>query len=224
MNIRYRPLEILSWLYPRFGPIIRFGRIVCLLGPSANQFVFANSNLFRWREAFDVLVQVDGGSTALLVSDGAEHQRRRRAVQPALHHRHVTTFLEIMSENADAVLAGWHSGELVDVYEEFRAAILNSTVQSLFGNQFAEHVSFFGDHVQSLLDMVERVPIIVTLHRRLRTPQWRRAMVARAKVDERVYAEIERARAGAPAARLPAYSTCWCIQVRSLIKKSETKS
>ena len=87
----YRPAELLLAMYRRFGPVVRFGRYVYLLGPDANRFVFANSHLFRWREAYEALVPVDG-PTALIVSDGEEHQRRRRSVQPALHHNR--TYLE----------------------------------------------------------------------------------------------------------------------------------
>lgn len=194
-TISYPSVGWLLAAYRRRGPVFSFGPYVYLLGPEANRYVFANSDRFRWREAFDSLVPVDG-ETALLVSDGADHRRRRRLVQPALHHRQVRGYLEIIADNVDAMLDQWQPGTSVDVYQELRAAIRRSTIQALFGRRMADDASFFGDQLQVLLDLVDTLPQIVDWHRRLRTPRWRRAMAARDRVDERVYAEIARVRDG----------------------------
>ncbi|AXB45345.1 cytochrome P450 [Amycolatopsis albispora] len=195
-TVRYPPGELLLSLHARFGPAIRVGpKFAYLLGPEANQFVFANSHLFSWREAFDLLVPVDG-TTALIVSDGDDHRRRRRLVQPALHLRQIDHYLRIMAATADATIDAWRPGQVLDLYQEFRAAIRRSTIQSLFGARLAGAADFFGTELQPLLDLIDRLPQAVDLHRRLRTPLWRRAMAARARVDERIYAEIARARAG----------------------------
>jgi cytochrome P450 len=192
-TLKYLPGELLLWRYHRGGPVTRAGRYVYLLGPAANRFVFANSELFCWREAFEALIPVDG-ETALIVSDGTAHRRRRRLVQPALHHRQVEHYLDIMAENADVAIDSWHAGQRIDIYQAFRSAIRRSTIQSLFGRRLAADAAFFGEHLQALLDLVDHLPQTVTWKRRLSTPQWRRAMAARGRVDERVYAEIERAR------------------------------
>jgi cytochrome P450 len=191
--VRYAPGEVLLWLYRRRGPVTRAGQFVYLLGPEANRFVFANSELFRWREAFEGLVPVDG-DTALIVSDGPEHRRRRRLVAPALHHRQIEHYLEIMSENADAVIDSWRPGQRLDIYQELRAAIRRSTIQSLFGRRLAADAPVLGEQLQVLLDLVDHLPAVVTWKRRLSTPHWRHAMVAREQVDAREQAEINRAR------------------------------
>ena len=78
--VRYPPGEVLLALYRHRGPVINMGigrrGYTYLLGPEANKFVFANADAFSWREAFQVLVPVDG-PTALVVSDGADHRRQR---------------------------------------------------------------------------------------------------------------------------------------------------
>ncbi len=52
-----------------------------VFGPEANQHVLADGAAnFTWREAFGLLEVVDG-PTALVLSDGDEHRRRRRLVQ-----------------------------------------------------------------------------------------------------------------------------------------------
>lgn len=192
-TVRYRPGEALLWLYRRFGPVVRAGPYTYLLGPEANRFVFANSHLFRWREAFQTLTPVDG-ETSLIVSDGAEHRRRRRLVQPAMRHRQVGGYLRIMAENADRVIDSWQPGQTIDIYQQLRAAIRRSTIHSLFGARIAEDAAFFGAELQHLLDLIDRLPQSVVVHQRLRTPLWRRAMTARSRIDQRLYAEITRAR------------------------------
>ncbi|WP_377565361.1 cytochrome P450 [Micromonospora sonneratiae] len=196
-TLDYSPAELLLRLHRRHGPVIRFGtgrnRTVYLLGPEANQFIAANSQLFCWREAYEALIPVDG-PTSMIVSDGEDHRRRRTLVQPALHHRQIDNYLNIMTENADAVIQSWQAGRTVDVYQEFRSAIRRSTIQSLFGPRLAADADFFGEQLQSLLDLIDRLPAMVTWQRRLRLPIWRRAVAARSRIDERIYAEIDRVR------------------------------
>ena len=48
--------------------------------------------------------------------------------------------------------------------------------------------------LQALLDLIDHLPQTVSVLRFLATPSWRRAVVARRHVDERGYAEIDRAR------------------------------
>jgi len=166
---------------------------VHLLGPEANKFVFANSDAFGWREAFQALVLVDG-PTALIVSDGEDHRRRRSLVQPALHHRQVERYVEVMAANADSVIDTWRVGQRLDVYQEFRRAIRRSTIQSLFGRRMAGHGEFFGEQLQPLLDLTDRLPQLIAWQRRIHSPLWRRAITARERVDELVYAEVAGAR------------------------------
>jgi cytochrome P450 len=194
--VLYLPGEVLLALYRRRGPVINqwFGGygLVCLLGPEANKFVFTNSDAFSWGDAFQVLVPVVG-PTALIVSDGAEHRRRRSLVQPAFHHQQIQHYVQNMVDNADAVIDTWQPGQKLDIYQQFRSAIRRSTIESLFGPQIAEHADFLGEQLQPLLDLTHRTEPTLKWQQRLRSPAWRRAMAARARVDELIYAEIERA-------------------------------
>ncbi|PWV72591.1 hypothetical protein SAMN05421630_11247 [Prauserella marina] len=200
-TLAYAPGELLRWLHRRRGPLAKIGMgtagYTYLLGPEANRFVFANSDRFRWRDAFDWLVPVDG-ETSMLLSDGHEHRRRRRLVQPAMNHRQIAGYVDTMTGNADLAIDSWRAGERIDVYRELRAAIRRSTLQALFGPRLAADATFFGDQLQILLDLCDGLPQTVALRRRLSTPEWRKAMAARDRVDERIYAEIEHVRAAIP--------------------------
>lgn len=105
--VRYLPGDVLLALHRWRGPVINVGAgrhdVVYLLGPEANKFVFANSDAFSMREAMQVLIPVDG-PTALIVSDGDDHRRRRTLVQPALHNRQVQHYVHTMVAAADAVI------------------------------------------------------------------------------------------------------------------------
>lgn len=195
--VRYRPGEALLALHRRRGPIIDAGigrhGYVYLFGAQANKFVFANSDAFNWWDAFQVLVPVDG-PTALIVSDGADHRRRRSLVQPAFHHRHVGNYLRVMAANADTVIDSWRPGETVDVFAQLRSAIRRSAIESLFGQSMVGHTDFLGEQLQPLMDLTHRLPQVLRAEQRLRSPAWRRAMAAKARVDELIYAEIARAR------------------------------
>lgn len=196
--VRFRQADLLSALHRRFGPVVRMGPYTYLLGPEANQFVFANSELFEMEQAFQSLVPVDG-PTSLIVSDGEDHRRRRRLLQPALVHRQVANYVPIMRATAEAVLDAWRPGQVVDVYQEFRRAIRRSTIHTLFGEKLAREEVVFGAHLQLLINLIDRNPAVVRLLRLTNAPAWRNAMRSRRAVDGRVYQAIEEARRNAAA-------------------------
>lgn len=195
-TVNYVPAEALRLFHRLRGEVVHVpmwpAPITYFFGPRANEFVFAHDHLFRWREAFEGLIPVDG-ETALIVSDGQDHLRRKALVRPSLHRRQVRTYLEIMARSADQALEEV-SGRF-DAYALFRVAIRRSTMRSLFGNRVAEHEQEVAEHLEPLFALTDRIQTI-PLRRRLGTPLWRRAMAARERLDAFVYAEINRARVG----------------------------
>ncbi len=203
--VPYRPGELLLALYRRRGPVINSGvgrhGIVYLLGPEANKFVFANADAFSWRETFENLALVDG-PTALIVSDGEDHRRRRSVVAPGLRHRQVQEYVQTMVSAIDTVIDGWRPGQRLDVYQHCRSAVRRSTVESLFGPRLAAHSDVLGEQLQPLLELVEekkqkgeQLPRVVRLQARVNAPAWRRAMAARRRIDDLVDTQIASARA-----------------------------
>lgn len=189
------PCASLLRLHAEAGPVAVVGTrrmpFVHLFGPDANAFVFANSGLFRWREAFDLLVPVNG-ETALIVSDGADHRRRRRLVQPAFHHRRVAGYVARMAANTDAALESWRPGRTLDAYAELRAVIRRSTVEVLFGDRLAADSEVIGRRLQVALAAVDRNFVLQMVLRSVPNPYMRRVAASRALVARRVDEEIER--------------------------------
>ncbi|OBF44797.1 cytochrome P450 [Mycobacterium sp. 852002-50816_SCH5313054-b] len=196
--MRYPPGEALLALYRWRGPVINSGvgrhGYTYLLGPEANKFVFANADAFSWRETFENLAIVDG-PTALIVSDGDDHRRRRSVVAPGLRHRQIQDYVETMVASIDAVIDGWRPGQRLDIYQRCRSAVRHSTAASLFGPRMAAHSDFLGEQLQPLLDMTHRLPQVMQLEGRLNSPGWRRAMAARSSINDLVDAQIAEARA-----------------------------
>jgi cytochrome P450 len=195
--VRYLPGEALVNLYRRRGPVINAGLgrrgYTYLLGAEANKFVFANADAFSWRKTFENLAIVDG-PTALIVSDGADHQRRRSVIAPGLRHREIQSYVQTMVSNIDAVIDGWRPGQRLDIYQQFRSAVRRSTAESLFGPRMAAHSDFLGAQLQPLLDLTHQLPQVMQLQRRAKTSPWRRAMQARERINELIDAQIAAAR------------------------------
>lgn len=197
-TVPYRPGEALLALYRRRGPMINSGLgghgYTYLLGAEANKFVFANADAFSWRETFESLAIADG-PTALIVSDGDDHRRRRSVVAPGLRHRQIQNYVQTMVANIDAVIDDWRPGQRLDIYQEFRSAVRRSTAESLFGQRLAAHSDFLGENLQPLLNLTHQLPQMMRLQQRLNSPAWRRAMASRERIDRLIDAQIAAARA-----------------------------
>src|SRR5438309_11389 len=142
VGMQRRPGETLMWLYERYGPVVQIGvrplKFVALFGADANKLILADrTDAFRWRDAFELLIPVDG-ETALVVSDGEEHKRRRRLVQPAFHTKRINGYLGVMIEEADRTLASWTAGRELRAYDELRKSVRSIVVRALFGEDLRE--------------------------------------------------------------------------------------
>ncbi|WP_432560036.1 cytochrome P450 [Granulicoccus sp. GXG6511] len=192
--VRYPLAEWILARSRRGGPFARgwLGQpYAYLVGPAANEFVFAHDDHFSQHEAMKALIPVDG-PTSVVVSDPPEHARRRALVRPGLHHKQVVGYVDIMARTAAEALDSVVAEEAFDAYALFRAAIRRSTMRCLFGERVAAHADDVGDALQPLIELAGLMPQLIGVHERLNTPRWRRAMAARATLDRFVLGEIDR--------------------------------
>ncbi|HLM64927.1 MAG TPA: cytochrome P450 [Acidimicrobiales bacterium] len=192
-----RPYTVLPEMHRRYGPVCEVGgqtgsdrfRFVFLFGREANELVLsAQVDNFRWRDALAVLIPVDG-DTALVVSDGDDHKRRRRLVQPAFSRKRVDSYLPIVAEEVDAAIDGWAPGAVVDAYGRLRARTRRIVVRALFGPRLEARADELGDELQVAIDYVNRPPALRFDHE-LPATAYRRAMRARRRADAIVFDEI----------------------------------
>jgi len=186
----------LDALHDRYGEVVDVGfgpfRYVFAFGAEANRAVLHDvADDLLWGPVLDVLVPVDG-ETALVVTDGPEHDRRRRVVQPAFHVRRIDGYLATIVEEVDRTIDGLAVGQVVDVYAAFRACVRRVVLRCLLGDALATQADDLGDDLEAAIDYVQRSPTQRLDHRLF--PPYRRAMAARARADERIHAEIDRRR------------------------------
>ncbi len=189
----------LDRLHQRHGLVADVGyriplRVVYLLGPEANQHILSdNAANFLWKEAFKLLEVVDGPS-ALLLSDGAEHRRRRRLVQPAFGVKRVDAHLAMIITELDRTLDGWRAGARLDAARDLRIAIRRIVVRALFGERLGDAADDIGERLEPALSYVQRSPM-QRIDINLRWNGYGRAVRATRAVDELILAEVVRRRA-----------------------------
>lgn len=184
-------------LHATFGEVVELGlgryRAVYLFGAEATTDLFAQGPAtVSWHDAMAPLVPVDG-ETAIVVSDGADHARRRGVVQPAFGRRKLDDTIGLMADEARRTFAAWEPGTDHDASAELRACVRRIVVRALFGDELGAEAGRLGDHLEGALAYVNRAPWRRFDHDWPSTP-YRRAMRARAAADRIVYGEIERRR------------------------------
>ena len=185
-NARSTLLEMVD----TYGPVIDFGRgkyhYIYLLSPEANEYILSTApENFTWRDAFWVLVPVNG-EIALVVSDGEDHKRRRRIVQPAFHMRRIASYLDVMVDETNQVIDQWAIGASVDAHAQLRLAIRRIVLRCLFGDALRERDEELSRHLEVALAYVNRPPT-QRFDWNLPGMPYRKAMKARAAVDQIVF-------------------------------------
>jgi cytochrome P450 len=190
---------MLERLHSRHGDVVDFGyrflqRAVVLFGPEANRYVLAeHPENFTWREAMHLLEVVDG-PTALIVSDGEEHHRRRRLVQPAFAVKRVDAQVGLAVAEVDRTLDGWTPGRHLDAHADLRTAVRRIVVRGLFGERLGDLADQIGDRLEPALRYLGRTPM-TRLDVDLRWNGYGRSRAATRAVDELILAEVHRRRA-----------------------------
>lgn len=149
-------------LHGRYGPVVRFGygpiAYVFLFGREANELVLGDRHAtFLWGPALKALEPVDG-PTALVLSDGEEHRRRRRLVQPAFATRRIDGAVPIVVEEVDRVLDELRPGDTVDLYARYRSAVRRIVTRVLFGDALAGRADDLGAILEPALRYISRPP------------------------------------------------------------------
>jgi cytochrome P450 len=187
----------LETMHQQYGPVVEVGwvrfRFIYLFGVEANEYVLSkHAANFTWHDAFQPLVAVNG-ETALVVSDGADHKRRRAIVQPAFHMRRIASYLDVMVNETERMLDSWAPGSIVNAYADFRLAIRRIVLRCLFGDVLTERDAELAEQLEVALAYVNRSPL-----RRfdvdLPGTPFRACKRARQAVDDIVFREITRRR------------------------------
>ena len=151
------PPVALDEINASYGPICALGggpmQVVVVGGPGLMQQLFTTPvESFRWAHKFNVIgLRFVIGRTSMIVSDGADHDRRRAPAQPAFARRRLNEWIPMILDRTDTAIEQLltelpgDSGALVDMYPIGRRLILGITLRAFFGDGFAARVDEIGD-------------------------------------------------------------------------------
>lgn len=194
------PYAALMELHGRYGPVSQFGyggqSYVLMFGAEANKLILTDNPArprFTCREVLTLLVPVVG-ERAIVVSDGEDHRRRKALVQPAFAKRRIDSYVPIMIDEIHAMFRRWTPGTRIDAFAEVRSCIRRIAIRGLFGQRLRSQTDEIGRDLEIALHYTNTSPFLRFDHDLPFTP-YRKAIRARARVDERVRQEIEMRRA-----------------------------
>lgn len=168
-------------------------RWVFLFGPAANELIFSDLDKFRFAGGYEILRPI-AGDTALVVTDGDEHARRRSAIQSAFTRKKIDAYTQLMLERLDSTISGWSAGQRVDVYTEVRKAIRGATLEAFAGDCLARSGSYIIGLLDQVHDSMNRSMLKSLLTWNLQFLINHKAKRALAAIDVEIYAEIARRR------------------------------
>ncbi|MGW5053620.1 cytochrome P450 [Actinokineospora sp. NPDC004072] len=122
----------------RYGDIVRvdLGTLPAyfLTSPQlVHELLVTKGGLFRKGALFDKFRPFFGNGLA--TSNGAEHRRQRRMVQPAFHRERITRYAETMARVAADHIAPWRAGEVRAVEADAQALAVTIVGEALFSTE-----------------------------------------------------------------------------------------
>ena len=143
------PQTALDELAHSYGPICGLGarplRLVVVGSPSLiRELLMKPNDEFRWDTPLSPFPFIVGKYT-MISSDGADHRRRRGAVQQAFGRRRLNRWIPMIVQRTDAaideLLASSTGSSAVDLYPFGRRLLIEIVVRALFGDRLAERTS-----------------------------------------------------------------------------------
>jgi cytochrome P450 len=163
------PSATLDELRASYGPVCGLGfrpaRLAVVGDPALLHEMFAmRADSFRWGHKFNVIgVRFVVGKGSMIVSDGADHQRRRSSVQKAFSRPRLNGWIPMILDRTDSAIerivrrAG--DDDHIDLYPIGRHLVLGITVHAFFGERLAERVDEISRLFQRPQDFLEAAAV-----------------------------------------------------------------
>ncbi|MFZ1755232.1 MAG: cytochrome P450 [Caldilineaceae bacterium] len=202
LAFRRNPTGFLTDLARTYGDIVRFplaGQTAFLLNHPdfIQQVLVTEQENFTKGRALQQMRRVLGDG--LLTSEGSQHQRARRLVQPAFHHERIASYGAVMSAEAESTAAGWEEAAAMDVAQAMNHLTLRIVGRTLFGVDLAGQETQVAAALDDLFVLSDPVYLLLApLFAWLPTPTARRFRASTEFFDRLIYGLIaERRRTGA---------------------------
>ena len=190
------PYRALLHVRDTYGPVSAIdlrplGIAVLLLGPEANELVLStHSDRFEWHGAMRSLVPIEG-ETSLILSDGDDHARRRKVVQPAFHKRAIDDHLDLLVGETDRIIDRWAVGDEIDAARATATAVERMAIAVLGGPELRAHSHEISARLAPAIEFVN-----APLHKQAPLPwpgtRYHRARASRHVVEGLIDDEIDR--------------------------------
>jgi cytochrome P450 len=196
---RFRsPLNFFEELRRDFGDAARFSlfneKFILFSDPALiNEVLVTKQNSFRKGKALEGARVFLGNS--LLVSEGEEHTRQRRLIQPAFHRGRIAGYARVMAERAAEWAAGRRASEEIDLAVEMNRLTLAVVGATLFGSEVEAEAHEIAESLTVIIENFNRMLLpFWRLLRRLPTTANRRLHEAHRRLDETIYRLISQRR------------------------------
>ena len=198
---RKSPLGFLSKMAREYGDLVYFKvarqHMYLVNHPDYVREVLVNnqSNFIKSRALQRAKVLLGEG---LLTSEGQQHLRQRRLVQPAFHRERLAGYAAAMSGERCDARDRWQAGSTLDISAEMPHLTLSIVAKTLFSADVESEASEIGAAMTTVLKMFRLLlmPFAEYLEK-LPLPHIRRFEKARARLDATIYGLIrERRKSG----------------------------
>jgi cytochrome P450 len=197
---RFRsPLTFFLVLQRELGGAVRFRlfneRFLLLSDPAlVNEVLVTKQALFRKGRALEGARDFLGDS--LLVSEGADHARQRKLIQPAFHRGRIAGYARVMAEKAAAWRDARRAGEEIEMAESMNHLTLEVVGETLFGSQVGGQAHEIAAALSEIVNNFGRMLLpLWRVWRHLPTGKNLRLARAQARLDEIILQVIAQRRA-----------------------------
>lgn len=158
--LRRKPLEFFAELHRAPEPLVRIR-----LGNKDAYLVTAPElidSLLRGKPAHSVEKGAFFEAMRALLGDGLsistepKHMRHRRLMAPAFHREKIAGYVQIMQQEANAMVDSWGDGVRLELDEQMRVLAMRIVAKALFASELGEEV--IAESLRSFPVIVEELP------------------------------------------------------------------
>jgi cytochrome P450 len=194
----HSPLQFFAELHRDFGPAARFRlfneRFLLLSDPAlVNEVLVTKQDSFRKGRALEGARDFLGDS--LLVSEGTEHLRQRRLIQPAFHRGRIAGYAQVMADRAAQWRDARQAGEEIDMAVQMNHLTLDVVGETLFGSTVRGEAHEIAEALSTVIENFGRMMLpLWRLLRLIPTRANRQLAQGQKRLDEIILALIARRR------------------------------
>lgn len=136
-------------------------KVVCLIGPEANEIVLKDRGEFFSSAGGWYFLKSFLGE-GLLLQDGAKHQLHRKLLYPSFNHQQISSYFEKTNGTVETYIEQFWKGKSISLFTDLRKLTLFLIFQLLISNQTQEEINLICQEFFQIIEGI-RTPIRVNL-------------------------------------------------------------